>query len=161
MSKKITIQLITKRDCDLICQLNNEIFKDEVIYTKDYVQFYCEENKGYIAWVNGKPSGYIIYGYTYAEELKREVMTIVSIGVIEKYRRLGLGQRLLKKVLTKLTQYDIYLHVLTSNAPAIKLYEKEEFKIIMTVPKYYDLIKDGQQDAYTMEKKSTKKPKSK
>ncbi len=77
---------------------------------------------------------------------------VVSIGILPKYRRLGIGTELMKKAMEALKDYyecvEVYLEVRVSNTPAIKFYEKLGFKIDRIIRGYY---KDGE-DAYVMSK---------
>ncbi len=50
--------------------------------------------QAYIAMLNGKPAGYIIYFYTYSSFLALPTLFIEDIFVREEYRRSGVGKKM-------------------------------------------------------------------
>uniref|UniRef100_T1JBL5 N-alpha-acetyltransferase 60 n=1 Tax=Strigamia maritima TaxID=126957 RepID=T1JBL5_STRMM len=79
---------------------------------------------------------------------------ILSLGVVQDYRRNGIASLLLDNLIAHLTHSDnaqckaIYLHVLTSNTTAIKFYERRHFKLHTYLPFYYS-INGIAQDGYS------------
>ncbi|MEM3718718.1 MAG: ribosomal protein S18-alanine N-acetyltransferase [Candidatus Bathyarchaeia archaeon] len=74
---------------------------------------------------------------------------IVSVAVMPKHRRKGIGQALVEKAMEGMRLYNAkncFLEVRVTNLPAISLYKKLGFKIIRTIHGYYS---DGE-DAYLM-----------
>jgi len=74
---------------------------------------------------------------------------IVSIAVMPKHRRKGIGYALVSKAMEGMRFYgakQAFLEVRVSNLPAISLYEKLGFKVTRTIHGYYS---DGE-DAYVM-----------
>lgn len=75
---------------------------------------------------------------------------VISIAVLEGYRKRGIGYSLMVAGMNALKNvYDckeVYLEVRVSNTPAIKLYEKLGFVRVRVIPSYYS---DGE-DAYLM-----------
>ncbi|MFP3190763.1 MAG: GNAT family N-acetyltransferase [Thermoproteota archaeon] len=74
---------------------------------------------------------------------------IISIAVLEEYRRKGIGLALMKESLDrmkKLGAKEAYLEVRVTNHPAINLYKKLNFVIVNRIVSYYS---DGE-DAYVM-----------
>ncbi|MEM2971779.1 MAG: ribosomal protein S18-alanine N-acetyltransferase [Candidatus Bathyarchaeia archaeon] len=77
---------------------------------------------------------------------------IVSIAVLEPYRRKGIGQALINKAIEGMRLYNAkqcFLEVRVSNTSAIELYKKLGFQITRTIHGYYS---DGE-NAYLMTKK--------
>lgn len=65
-------------------------------------------------------------------EYKNSVWVITSLKVHYKYRRLGLGEKLIKKVLDHLNKIgadEARLYVSPLNIPAVKLYNKLGFTV--------------------------------
>lgn len=83
-----------------------------------------------------------------------EVGYILSLGVHRKHRRNGIGSLLLDSLLNHLTTDErhqvkaIFLHVLTTNQPAILFYEKRRFHLHAFLPYYYNIRGKGK-DGFT------------
>ncbi|XP_069967329.1 N-alpha-acetyltransferase 60 isoform X5 [Bactrocera oleae] len=79
---------------------------------------------------------------------------ILSLGVHRKHRRNGIGSLLLDSLLNHLTTAErhsvkaIFLHVLTTNQPAIQFYEKRRFHLHSFLPYYYNIRGKGK-DGFT------------
>lgn len=70
---------------------------------------------------------------------------IMTIGVIDEARRLGVASMLINHVVAtiKSTRKDciaLALHVIEKNMTAIKCYEKNQFVHVFDVPNYYDIL---------------------
>ena len=77
---------------------------------------------------------------------------ILTLGLIEEYRRSGLGTRLLNQCteycLTSVRSCGaIYLHVIDYNTEAIKFYEKNQYHLCRVMHDYYH-IEQARYDAY-------------
>nr|ADD38678.1 N-acetyltransferase 15 [Lepeophtheirus salmonis] len=84
--------------------------------------------------------------------LKDKIGYILSLGVAEKYRRMGIASFLLDN-LTRSVHSDrsakaLYLHVLSTNFQAISFYEKRGFRPHLFLPYYY-AIKGKRKDGFT------------
>ncbi len=92
-----------------------------------------------------------IVGYIFARIEYGKIGHIVTIAVDPKYRRMGIGEALMREVINKLKELNcssVYLEVRVSNKPAINLYRKLGFLITRRIQKYY---RDGE-DAFLMER---------
>ncbi len=77
---------------------------------------------------------------------------IVSVAVVPKYRRKGIGVALINRAMEGMKLYNAkqcFLEVRITNTPAINLYKKLGFQVTRTIHGYYA---DGE-DAYVMSKK--------
>ncbi|KAJ8951262.1 hypothetical protein NQ318_008165, partial [Aromia moschata] len=81
-----------------------------------------------------------------------DIAYILSLGVIQHYRRNGIASLLLDSLLRHLTTPErkkvkaVFLHVLTTNSAAIRFYEKKKFALHSFLPYYYSIrgkCKDG------------------
>ena len=74
-------------------------------------------------------------------EIKENSALIYAIGVLEEYRRLGIGKMLIEKILENLKNYpqveQLYLHVQDSNKNAYKFYLALGFKFVKTLDNFY------------------------
>ena len=107
-----------------------------------------------VAEIGGKHVGYIMckteHGFSNFKKLGFvKKGHVVSIAVIDEYRRKGIGNALVEESVNgvKLRKCDeFYLEVRCSNNEAVKLYEKLGFTIQQQLNAYY---RDGE-DAYLM-----------
>ena len=107
-----------------------------------------------VADIAGKIIGYIMckmeHGFSNFKKLGFvKKGHVVSIAVIDEYRRKGFGSALVKESINgvKIRQCsELYLEVRCSNNDAVRLYEKLGFSIIQRLKAYY---RDGE-DAYVM-----------
>jgi len=156
-STEIVVRKARKEDIPVIMYINR------VSLPENYPEWFFEEHLErwgeafYVAEILGKVVGYVMsrveFGAPYVVEgtiVKKG--HIVSVAVLEAYRRRGIGRRLMEHALRALKEvYDckeVYLEVRVSNIPAIKLYEKLGFRKVRVIPMYY---LDGE-DAYLMAK---------
>ncbi|CAF0738500.1 unnamed protein product [Didymodactylos carnosus] len=83
----------------------------------------------------------------------RRRLYIMTLGVLAKYRQLGLGTMMLQHVF-KLCERDgnidsIYLHVQVNNDTALSFYKKFGFQIVSTATEYYRRLEPC--DAFVLE----------
>ncbi|GAB6947266.1 ribosomal protein S18-alanine N-acetyltransferase [Vulcanisaeta sp. JCM 16161] len=133
-------------DMDIIVSLEREIFKPSEQYTLGFINWLCRNctNYSYIAFMNGRPVGYII---SCIEGLGRG--HVISVGVLREYRRMGIGNALMCRSICSMAERGIdhvILEVRVSNTPAITLYRKLGFDVRDVLRSYYN---DGE-DAYLM-----------
>ena len=104
--------------------------------------------------MDGEVVGYVMtrieWGLGFIERMLTKRAHIISIAVLEGYRRRGIGRALMVEAMSA-SKYvykarEMYLEVRISNIPAISLYEKLGFKKVKVIPFYY---RDGE-DAYVM-----------
>lgn len=91
-----------------------------------------------------------LVGFIFIEKLY-ETLNILHIYVTSAYRNQNKASLLIDYVLSDSTIENIILEVNVNNKPAIRLYEKFDFRIINIREKYYNGI-----DAYVMEKRVQK-----
>lgn len=141
------LKKIDVRDLKDICPLNQIIFKDEIVYESEYIERFCKLNQGFVLKTHDTklPVGYVIYGMVQYEGAR--AFTVISIGVLNKYRGKGYGKLLLNVVLDDYPDRDIFLHVRASNKIARKMYESLGFVVNDLVKDYYYQLND---DAYHM-----------
>jgi len=141
---KFTIRKATINYIDKVIYINR------VSLPENYTRYFFVEhlnkwpNAFYVAEVDGEVVGYVMsrvelgWGITKLGLMKKG--HIVSLAVLEKYRRRGIGTALMKAALEGLKNYgvkEVYLEVRVSNTPAIRLYEKLGFVKKRIIPSYY------------------------
>ncbi len=144
MSSKKEIKLvfgeITKNNYNQLKQLNN--FSLPVRYSDDF--YYRIVNKlrfGRFAYLNDVIVGAITWKYDHCEQTKEKNIYIMTINVLENYKRKGIGRQLLKELINlhnnmKEIHY-INLHVQESNEIAKKFYLNNGFEEVKKIDNYY------------------------
>ncbi len=155
IGEEFVVRKARKEDIPVVMYINR------VSLPENYPEWFFEEHLErwgeafYVAEVGGKVVGYVMsrveYGAPYVVEgsiVKKG--HIVSIAVLEQYRRRGIGRKLMEHAMSALKNVyecrEVYLEVRVSNIPAIRLYEKLGFRKVRIIPMYY---LDGE-DAYLM-----------
>lgn len=98
------------------------IHTKDVYWTGERVLEAQDRFRTFLAVNEGKVVGYIDVTYTYDENEP------FSLLVLEEYRRMGYGRKLLAKAVEENKPNGMALHVDVDNAPAIHLYESMGFK---------------------------------
>lgn len=145
----VNIERINKYQVDTILHLNETIFRNLITYDRSFIQLFCNKGNGFIVNFDAMAVGYILFDKTYNELAKKEVPTIVNIGILEKYRGMGFGKVLIKLTLEIYKNQDVYLHVIETNYKVQNLYKSFGFVILGTVQDYYD-FPTGKENAYIM-----------
>ncbi|BFH73286.1 ribosomal protein S18-alanine N-acetyltransferase [Sulfurisphaera javensis] len=154
--KEFKVRIARITDIDEIIKINRLALPENYPY-----YFFVEHLKEYeaafyVAEVDGQIVGYIMprieWGFSNLKQLPSLVKKghVVSIAVLEPYRRMGIGTALLQASLKAMKEVygaeEVYLEVRVSNTPAINLYKKLGFKEVKILKHYYA---DGE-DAYLM-----------
>ncbi len=110
-----------------------------------------------VAEENGQVAGYImcrievgLSNFGFSGLIKKG--HIVSVAVLQPYRRKGVGNALINKAMDGMRLYNAkqcFLEVRTTNTQAISLYKKLGFEVTRTIHGYYA---DGE-DAHVMSRK--------
>ncbi len=134
------------KEVEDIRNIEDKVFSVYDRYSAELISFLCRHcgSTTYIAYHDGKP---VAYASSCIEGL--EVGHLISIAVLEEYRRRGVGTLIMCKSLLELSRRNVKLVVLEvrkSNAVAIRFYERFGFKRLYTIHQYYP---DGE-DAYVM-----------
>lgn len=154
--QEFKIRLATMNDVEDIIKINKLSLPENYPYYF-FVEHLREYNEAfYVAEIDGKVVGYVMprieWGQSEFSLFPKFVRKghIVSIAVLEPYRRKGIGEALMRATLKKMKEVykaeEAYLEVRVSNYPAINLYKKLGFKEVKVLKHYYA---DGE-DAYLM-----------
>ena len=123
-------KIINKDDTNKLFYIEKKIFKneayslkqiEEIIFMKNYTSYFIKEKD-------------IINGYIIIFD-NSEAFEIMKIGVLEKKRKIGIGEKLIKKIKEK--EKNIFLEVRENNISAISFYEANGFKKIGIRKNYY------------------------
>jgi ribosomal-protein-alanine N-acetyltransferase len=154
-SQGFSLRTFRLEDLETVMKINMTTLPEN--YTREfYLDLYRGFPEGFIlAEVEGRVVGYVMCRLEWGlDVLKLRAVRrghIVSIAVLEGYRRRGIGEALMLKALEAMKARqceEAFLEVRVSNGPAISLYRKLGFEISRRLPAYY---RDGE-DAYEMVK---------
>jgi ribosomal protein S18 acetylase RimI-like enzyme len=151
-----------------LLNLHKEWFPIE--YTEQYFKDIIENKNGIFisiaAVVNIEDSEYIIglilaeckperqYNSQVPERYRRssffennryQYIYIMTFGVVDECRGLGMGSKLLDRLVTEVRKVNcnvLYLHVVDYNKTAIRFYERNEFQAVSTIRNYYRIQND-------------------
>jgi len=122
-------------DLDSIYRIERESF-DSLSYSRDFLRelLIMYEDFFFVAIMDDQVVGYIV------ARTSGDIGHIISIAVDKKFRGMGIGNKLLDRVLEELKKAHakrIFLEVSKDNIAAINLYEKKGFKIRRLLRNYY------------------------
>ncbi|CAH1793889.1 unnamed protein product [Owenia fusiformis] len=168
LQHEVQLRFLTPQDIDVVKQLCHEWFPIE--YPEQWYQDITSNPKFYslAATYNTQIVGMIICEVKPRIKCNREDMDILanhfiastqvayilSLGVLNDFRRHGIASLLLDTLLSYLSSSEmpnvkaVYLHVLTTNSVAIGFYERRYFKVHSYLPYYYS-INGSPRDGYS------------
>lgn len=88
------------------------------------------------------PSGDLLVSLGYVDPVNDTIAYILTLGVVDELRKLGIASKLLEKSIEEIRFADpncrvVFLHVIEYNTPAKKLYEKNGFRGFKFEPNFY------------------------
>ena len=155
--------LATMDDINQIKSIGYDFWQKEGVYSQQFYISVIRQNLSYVI----KIKRYIIIAFCLVRYYEKTGYIGIDLLCVKKdYQRKGLGKNLLKFCIDnckKLGYNKFYLHVATTNLPAINLYSKLGFEKIKTIKNYYFNDKPPDKDAYlmTLKFKDDKKEKNK
>ena len=139
-----------KSDFEQVLNIENSCFVDP--YPADHMKYEFEENplnKILVAVEDDKVIAFIDYMITFNSA------TITQIAVLPKYRKTGIGSKLLNEMEKTFPKdledvvENVTLEVRKSNEAAINLYKKDGYEEIVIKKNYY---KDGEDAIYMVKR---------
>lgn len=136
------IRKITSNDRELYIELANEFYhSDGVLHAVDQrviTDTYDELIKSdlylecFIVELENKPVGYALLSKMFSPEVGGKCIWIEEIYIREQYRGNGLGKEFFKFLFDKYDEstYRFRLEAVHENEKAMKLYEKQGFKVL-------------------------------
>lgn len=140
----ITFRPMRPEDAENVYRLEKRIFKDAWSLNSIISETLKEDTTDHSLMLDDNR----VIGYAFVWHYAGEVH-IGNFAVIPEYQGKGCGSRLLEFILNRFKDHEsCYLEVRSTNIPAIRLYEKYNFRKIFVRPRYY---RDGE-DAIVMAK---------
>ena len=135
----ITIERATINDLETLYQIERECFTIEA-FTKQHLTYLLENPKvvSLVAQINNSIAGFIIgLIHRHDEEITGRIYTL---DVAVKYRRIGIGLKLLDEIERKFAKRGVticYLEVRKDNMAALELYRKHGYIEVEELKHYY------------------------
>ena len=142
---RVHIRWMIRRDMPEVLQAEEESF--EFAWTEeDFLRCLRQRNCiGMVAELGEKVVGFMIY------ELHKSKLHILNFAVAPAYRRLGIGNQMVAKLIGKLSSHRrtrITLAVRETNLPAQLFFRSQDFRAVKVLRSYYD---DSGEDAFLMQ----------
>jgi ribosomal-protein-alanine N-acetyltransferase len=123
-------------DFENLYRIDQACFPPGIAYGRPEMKFYLRSKGSHclIAEVDGEVGGFIL------TEQSAEIAHIVTLDVLEAYRRRNIGSRLLEAAEQAAAVQGarlMYLETATSNKAAIALWKKRGYREIVTIAGYY------------------------
>ena len=142
---RVHIRWMIRRDMPEVLQIENQSF--EFAWTEeDFLRCLRQRNCiGMVAEHGEKVVGFMIY------ELHKAKLHIMNFAVHPQWRRLGVGNQMVVKLISKLSSHRrtrVTLEVRETNLPAQLFFHKQEFRGSRVLRSFYA---DSGEDAFLME----------
>ncbi len=129
--KKLEIKIREGREEDIEKVVLIEFSSFESPWSRNLLIRSIKKKELFVAEINGEVVGYIVFSKILDE------VHLENIAVDERWRRKGIGSKLLEFLIQRSKESSIFLEVRPSNIPAINLYKKYGFREIGIRKKYY------------------------
>lgn len=146
---EFTLRQFQPADFDSLWRIDQKCFARGIAYSRRELSVYIARSEAFTIVAHtdaGNPPAEDtaefkgIAGFIVAESSRRGTGHIISIDVLPKYRRSGLGTRLLSGAEQRLTEAScqtVRLETAVDNASAIAFYKRHNYNITGTIPRYY------------------------
>ncbi len=146
---KRLIRSATPDDFPTLVAIDQSCFEENIAYDAYELKYFMSLRGAttLVAEIDDTIAGFLLMDV----EPKRNRAVLVTLDILEVYRRQGIGSRLLARSESVLTGANIPLYELqvdTSNSVAIHFYEEHGFHRVRTLQNYYT----NGADAYLMER---------
>lgn len=134
-------------DFETLYAIDQECFPKRIAYGRLELKIYLRSAGSHciVAEMQGNIAGFVL------TEISAELAHIITLDVLEPYRRKSIGSRLLEAAEQDAIAQDagcVYLETATTNKAAIALWKKHGYREMGTLKNYYG----GGLDAFEMQK---------
>lgn len=130
----ITINFVNINDITCLEHIGRNCLP--IYYDQNYIRTFLND-KNYLL-LKAIFNNFIV-GFVFCK-IEENNIHILSIAVLEKYRRNNIGSELIKKIMSLYNNFTISLNVLETNLSAIKFYHKLGFSINKIIYNYYTTL---------------------
>ena len=136
----ISVQQATMNELESLYEIERECFTAEAFGKKQIASLLLDPaSVGILAMVNGEVAGFTI-GLVHVAEDEEKTGHIYTLDVAIRYRRKGIGSRLLEEIERIFTENGVnscYLEMRVDNVAAQMLYRKHGYLEVETLDNYY------------------------
>ena len=148
----MTVRTATAKDFETLWQIDQNCFPPGIAYSREELQWYMKLPRAFslVSEKNRKIVGFVLTSIAQVNSRKRgsgaalatieSVGHIITIDVLSKWRREGVGSKLLSQAEEKLRQEGcrtVLLETGVDNDSAIRFYKKHGYSVLRTLPRYY------------------------
>lgn len=148
----VSVRSIEKRDFDALHAIDQACFPRGVAYSKWELRWFLSRRGafGYLAELDGRggegAAGSSIIGFVVAWKVDHKAGHIITLDILEPYRRRRIGSTLMKKVEEEFHRAYIrvaLLEVSVNNTAAQQFYRKFGYEVSERLKKYYPTGEDA------------------
>jgi ribosomal protein S18 acetylase RimI-like enzyme len=153
----LTLRLYQPSDFEALHAIDQFCFPKTIAYGRREMKSYlrCEGSHCVVAESSGSETSGTIAGFILTER-NAEIAHIITLDVLESYRRKSIGSLLLEAAEREAISHGVtsmYLETATTNKAAIALWEKHGYRETATIENYYG----RGQNAFEMQKQLERK----
>lgn len=144
LPESITTRSALVEDIQAMWEIDQRCFEPGVSYTIDVFYYHLLINRypAFVALGDGKT----VVGFVLTSKKERGVGQIVTIGILQVWRRMGIGARLMalaEQTLTRGGVISFELQVAADNKAAVEFYRKLGYRKQRLLKHYYSKCKNG------------------
>jgi ribosomal-protein-alanine N-acetyltransferase len=146
MSRGFSIREFQRSDFPRLWEIDQKCFPPGISYSQPELLFYMRRPRAFTLVAersttpdsgDGNPS--LAVGFIVAEAGK-QAGHIITIDVLDEWRRSGLGSELIRAAEERLRAEDcssVFLETAVDNASALAFYKRHQYFLVKTLPRYY------------------------
>jgi len=145
---EVAIRDFRSDDFEQLWAIDQECFPADIAYSKAELMHYIRRPAAFTIIAELDRS---IAGFTVGEMI-RQRGHLITLDVLEPFRRHSIGSKLMVAAETRFREKGclaVFLETAVNNVPAIAFYNRHEYVVVKTIPRYYH----GTLDALLMGKK--------
>lgn len=151
---KFALRDFRSEDFDTLWKIDQECFPPAIAYSRFELKVYLRRRGSFTLVAEGEheqPGAGSILGFIVAESARRQAGHIITLDVLPKARRFGVGSNLLQSAETRLADAackSVVLETAVDNTAALAFYKRHGYFVVKTIPRYYT----NGVDAFVLEK---------
>jgi len=146
MSRDFSIRAFQRNDFPRLWEIDQKCFPPGISYSQPELLFYMRRPRAFTLVAEqaatpdrGDANGSRAVGFIVAEA-GRQAGHIITIDVLDEFRRSGLGSQLMEAAEERLRMEGcrtVFLETAVDNAAALAFYKRQQYFLVKTLPRYY------------------------